>query len=74
MKAQRSWAITSDLRFRKLGGATLRGSQRVLGIPNLANRGKPCPGWSFGKPRKKRHPKDASLRSSRRASVIFGRP
>jgi hypothetical protein len=38
MKAQRSWAISSDLRFRKLGGVELKGSQRVLGIPNLANR------------------------------------
>jgi hypothetical protein len=59
MKAQRSWAIISDLRFRKLVGVGLRGSQRVLGIPNLAKRGKPCSGWSFWKLREKRRASSA---------------
>jgi hypothetical protein len=45
---------TWDARFRKLGLGPSRGSECVLGIPNLAKRGKPCPGRSFGKLRKKR--------------------
>ncbi len=47
---------TADLRFRKLCEVGLRGSVRVLGTPNLAKRGKPCPGWSSGKLQKKQQP------------------
>ncbi len=36
---------TSGLRFRKLCAVVLRGSQYVLGMPNLAKRGKTCPYW-----------------------------
>ena len=41
--------ITSDLRFRKLFGVGLRGSECVLGSDNMAKLAKACLYKSFGK-------------------------
>jgi hypothetical protein len=54
--AQRSWAATSDARFRKLLARPRGDLSWPGGRPRLANLGKACPGWSAEKQSEKQQP------------------